>query len=69
MNNNVQYLIYFIITFGIEGFHNWCRITLDYQVSISGYDTLQLMFTVKMTVGSLKDHEPVHWIFNFEWNR
>lgn len=36
----MEVLIYFIIAFGADAFHNGCHITLDDHVSVSGYDTL-----------------------------
>lgn len=66
----MRVLIYFIISFAADTFRNWCLITtLEYHISVSGYDTLQLMFTVKITIGNFFGHEPVHCIVNFEWSQ
>lgn len=36
----MKVLIYFITAFGADAFHDWCHVTLDDHVSVSGYDTL-----------------------------
>lgn len=53
----------------VDEFFNWCYvIILEYYVFVSGYDSLKLMFFVKIIIGNFCDYELVFWIVNFEGN-